>query len=112
MLVVIAVMAESALEKLAATIPMVKIRQRYCPCSLMQQTSAIDHPVILGKAFVAFVPVISAICLMLKQQVGWYEGKAIRTHIFLGITKRLAGEILLHHVLIKSRHDYDHEYST
>ena len=39
-----------------------------------------------------------------EQQIGRYEGEAVGTHVFLRITKVLAGEVLLHHVLIQPRH--------
>jgi hypothetical protein len=44
-----------------------------------------------------------------KKEIDWNKKHTIRTHIFLCRTQVLAGEVFLHHVLIKTRHDDDNE---
>ena len=44
-----------------------------------------------------------------EEEVGRKEGNTVGTHIFLGITEGLAGEVLLHHVLIETCHHDDDE---
>ena len=39
-----------------------------------------------------------------EKQIGRHKGKTIAANILLGLTERLAGKILLHHVLIKTSH--------
>ena len=46
-----------------------------------------------------------------KEQIGGHKGETIGAHILLRLTQRLAGKILLHHVLIQSRHHDDHEHA-
>ncbi len=46
-----------------------------------------------------------------QKQVDGKESKAIGAHVFLRVTKRLAGEILLHHILIQARHHDNHEHA-
>ena len=47
-----------------------------------------------------------------KQHIQRNERKTVRTHVFLRITQVLAREVLLHHVLIQSRHDNHNENTT
>ena len=44
-----------------------------------------------------------------KQRIDGQEGHAVAAHVFLSIAETLAGEVLLHHVLVKARHDDDNE---
>ena len=45
------------------------------------------------------------------QRIDGQEGHAVAAHVFLRIAEILAGEVLLHHVLVKARHDDDDECS-
>ncbi len=47
-----------------------------------------------------------------EEEVGRHKGNTVGTHILLGILQRLAGEVLLHHILIKTGHDDGNEDST
>ena len=42
-----------------------------------------------------------------EQRIDGQESYAVGTHIFLRIAETLAGEVLLHHVLVEARHDDD-----
>ena len=44
-----------------------------------------------------------------EQRIDGQECHAVAAHIFLRIAETLAGEVLLHHVLVKARHDDDNE---
>ena len=44
-----------------------------------------------------------------EQRIDGQEGKAVAAHVLLRIAETLAGEVLLHHVLVKARHDDDDE---
>ena len=35
-----------------------------------------------------------------EEQIGWHKGETIGTDILLSLAKRLAGKILLHHILV------------
>ena len=44
-----------------------------------------------------------------EQRIDGQEGHAVAAHVFLCIAETLAGEVLLHHVLVEARHDDDNE---
>lgn len=46
-----------------------------------------------------------------EQQVSRHEGHAIGAHVLLSLAQRLAGEVLLHHVLVQSGH-HNHDEDT
>ena len=44
-----------------------------------------------------------------KQRIDGQKSHAVAAHVFLRIAETFAGEVLLHHVLVKARHDDDNE---
>ncbi len=46
-----------------------------------------------------------------EQRIDGQEGNAVGAHVLLRIAQAFAGEVLLHHVLVKARHDDDDKCS-
>ena len=46
-----------------------------------------------------------------EKQVDGHEAQTIGAHVLLRLAQRAAGQVLLHHVLVQSRHDDDDEYA-
>ena len=99
-LVVIAVNAESALEKLAATIPMVNSTTTRVPITPEAANIGNRSSGAAAALRPASVQHHQQHTQTQEKQIGRHKGETIGTDILLSLAKRLAGKILLHHILI------------